>query len=112
MNSDFLAIDTTTIPCQYFQYQNSKDETVRIRLTTAKKAIERKIGSEGWGAITDANVPIDQLSFFLADETSEPTTRRQSFVTIAVQGTAGRSRANIETNIFLQTSVTPRKLQP
>lgn len=112
MNAGFTAQDTTSFPCQNFQYRNSQDTVVQVRLGVPKNVIERKIGSGGWGAITDDSVPIDQLDFFLADETSEATTRRQSFLTIVVRGTAGRSRANSESKIFLQTSVTPRKLQP
>lgn len=112
MNAGFTAQDTTSFPCQNFQYRNSQDTVVQVRLGSPNKVIERKIGSGSWGAITDDNVPIDQLDFFLADEISEATTRRQSFLTIVVRGTAGRSRADIESKIFLQTSVTPRKLQP
>jgi prepilin-type N-terminal cleavage/methylation domain-containing protein len=106
--TNYACIPANDYPCTHFSYTNTIGEVIEYQL--GSNQIQKNIASFGFQDVTDSSIYIKQLDFYLKNAALGD--QLQPTVTIVVDGISGRSRAGVESKIQLQSTITPRKLQP
>ncbi len=106
--TNYACVPANDYPCTHFSYTNTSGQLVEYQISGNQ--IQKNIESAGFQDVTDRSIYIQQLDFYLKNAALGD--QLQPTVTIVVHGVAGRSRAGVESQIQLQSTVTPRKLQP
>lgn len=112
---DYVNPCGSKVICNQFRYTNADGDTIRYRLsgTTIQKRIDPPVGPPGqFQNLTDTRIRVEQLEFYIDGENNSPPDGEQPLVTIVIHAVAEKGRPRNESRIHLQTTVTPRKLQP